>query len=144
MGHMIEDLAGKIVGYDSVAPMRAISQTGIKNELRAVYNDLNNPLLNQRRVMLGREPDIGKSSVLRNFGPEQFGYSANAIERELMAEAIRAYMADPNYLKTVAPKTAAAIRAAWNPTARSRDTVQFNSIGSAHGAALVPTRGEGE
>jgi hypothetical protein len=31
-----------------------------------------------------------------------------------MAEAIRAYMADPNYLKTVAPKTAAAIRAAVN------------------------------
>ena len=32
------------------------------------------------------------------------------ISREYVAEAIRAYMADPNYIKTVAPKTAARIR----------------------------------
>ena len=37
-------------------------------------------------------------------------------------------MADPNYLKTVAPKTAAAIRQAVNPNPRSSQTIQFNSL----------------
>jgi hypothetical protein len=45
-----------------------------------------------------------------------------------MAEAIRAYMADPNYLKTVAPKTAAIIRAAVNSHPTLSKIIQFNAI----------------
>jgi hypothetical protein len=47
-------------------------------------------------------------------GPQHLGYSAEEAPRELMATAISAYLAFPNYLKTVAPKTAAAIREAVN------------------------------
>ena len=45
-----------------------------------------------------------------------------------MAEALRAYMADPNYLKTVAPKTAAAIRKFVNDNPRLNKVIQFNSV----------------
>jgi hypothetical protein len=45
-----------------------------------------------------------------------------------MAEAIRAYLADPNYIKTVAPKTAAAIREAVNSNPRLSKILQFNTI----------------
>jgi hypothetical protein len=48
-----------------------------------------------------------------------------------MAEAIRAYIQDPNYLKTVAPKTAAAIRKAVNGNPRLSKAIQFNSLGEA-------------
>jgi len=136
LGHLIDDLAGRI------------PQTGLKQELRFVYNDLNNRDLALRRAF---KPNVdpATSSILRNYGPEQRGYRGAAIDRELMAEAIRAYMADPNYLKTVAPKTAAAIRAAANPVPRSKNSIQFNTIaggviGGALGAGLVPTRDAGE
>jgi hypothetical protein len=59
-------------------------------------------------------------------GPEHFGYRGSDVQRELIAEAIRAYMADPNYLKTVAPETAKAIRAAVNNNPRLNRTIQFN------------------
>lgn len=52
-----------------------------------------------------------------------------------MAEAIRAYMADPNYIKTVAPNVAARIRATVNDNPSLRDTIQFN-IGGIPGARL--------
>jgi hypothetical protein len=45
-----------------------------------------------------------------------------------MAEAIRAYMADPNYLETVAPRTAARIRAAVNSNQRVAPFIQFNEL----------------
>ena len=45
-----------------------------------------------------------------------------------MAEAIRAYLADPNYLKTVAPKTAAAIREAVNSHPILSKIIQFNTM----------------
>ena len=38
-------------------------------------------------------------------------------------------MADPNYLQTVAPKTAAAIRAAVNANPRLSRIIQFNTVG---------------
>lgn len=101
MGHMIDDLAGKIVGHDRVAPVRMIDQDGIKAELRWLYNDLNNPTLQQARAA-GRPVEQSSSKVYRGFGPEQMGYKKGIeADRELMAEAIRAYMANPNYMKTV-------------------------------------------
>ncbi|HZN27897.1 MAG TPA: hypothetical protein VFB88_00930 [Xanthobacteraceae bacterium] len=45
-----------------------------------------------------------------------------------MVEAIRAYMADPNYLKTIAPKTAAAIREAVNSHPALGKIIQFNAM----------------
>jgi len=61
--------------------------------------------------------------------------------REYMAEAIRAYMVDPNYIKTVAPQTAARIRQYVNSEPRLNHVIQFNSGGSPvppAGASLAP------
>ena len=59
-----------------------------------------------------------------------------------MAEAVRAYMADPNYLKTVAPRTAKAIRAAVNSHPRLRDIIQFNALAALAGRGFRPTAKE--
>lgn len=59
------------------------------------------------------------------------------VKRELMAEAIHAYRVDPNYVKTIAPKTAAAIRAAVNPNPLLNPHIQFNSLAPAAGAGLL-------
>ena len=55
-----------------------------------------------------------------------------------MAEAIRAYLTDPNYIKTVAPKTAARIRAHFNVHPEISKSIQFNTLaGPAAAAALA-------
>lgn len=94
---------------------------GLSRELRTVYNDLNNP------------QGYGKP-----FGPENNGYKGPDIDRELVADSIRAYMADPNYLKTVAPETAARIRAQVNPNPKLKDLIQFNTV-----APLAPAAAAG-
>lgn len=45
-----------------------------------------------------------------------------------MAEAIRAYLVDPNYIKTVAPDLAAAIRDAVNSDPTLAPVIQFNNL----------------
>lgn len=99
IGHLIDEVSGQI-------PV-----SGLNDELRAVYNDLNNP-----------------QSYGKKFGPEQNRYKGDDVQRELMAEAIRAYMVDPNYIKTVAPKTAARIREYVNKNPQLKDIIQFNSL----------------
>src|SRR5262245_13202143 len=62
----------------------------------------------------------------QGLGPEQRAcYGADALA-ELVAEAIRAYMQNPNYLKTVAPNVAARIRAAVNTNPNLNRIIQFN------------------
>lgn len=101
-GHAIDEIAGQI------------PTDGIIPELRRVYGALNAP--NRRNSPPGL------------WGPEDLGYSAADVPRELMAEAIRAYLADPNYLKTVAPKVAARIREYVNAHPQLSRVVQFNSL----------------
>jgi len=60
--------------------------------------------------------------------PETFRYLPHQVNRELLAEGIRAYMANPNYFKTVAPKSAARIRAAVNNNQYLKKVIQFNSL----------------
>jgi hypothetical protein len=63
--------------------------------------------------------------------PENFGYKGKAdIFPELVAEGFRAYMTDPNYFKTEAPKTAAKFRAAVNENPYLRHVIQLNSLGA--------------
>jgi hypothetical protein len=121
MGHMIDDLSGTI-------PTR-----GLYQELPRLYNHLNNP----NRF----STDIGVIINPPPVTPESFGYYPNAVPREYMAEAIRAYMADPNYIKTVAPQTAARIRQYVNSEPRLNHVIQFNAGGSPvppAGASLAP------
>jgi hypothetical protein len=49
-------------------------------------------------------------------------------DRELMAEGIRLYLTDPNYIKTVAPGTAKAIREAVNSHPVLSRIIQFNTL----------------
>jgi hypothetical protein len=100
MGHMVDELVGRI------------PTAGIDTELRQLYNTLG----------------TGQERTRHLTGPQHVGYRGDAVPRELMAEAIRGYMADPNYLKTVAPKTAAAIRAAVNSHPTLSKVIQFNTM----------------
>jgi hypothetical protein len=125
IGHALEYFAGRTQG---------LPQQGLKTELRTVYNDLNNPDLAARRAV-NPAVDPASNAVLRNWGPERQGYRGAQVDRELMAEALRAYMSDPNYLKTVAPKTAAAIRDAVNAHPLLSRIVQFNSLAGMAGLA---------
>jgi len=45
-----------------------------------------------------------------------------------MAEAIRAYMTNPNYLKTTAPRVAQRIRKHANPNPWTNRYIQFNTL----------------
>jgi hypothetical protein len=80
--------------------------------------------------------------------PEDFGYQPQDVPGELMAEGGRAYLSNPNYFKAVAPKTAAAIRAAWNSNPTLSKILQFNTIppillgAGAAGYRLVPVDGD--
>jgi hypothetical protein len=108
VGHLIDELSGRI------------PTGGITTELKQVYNTLT----------------TGREGTRNLTGPQHLGYSDEAADRELMAEAIRGYLTDPNYLKTVAPKTAARIRAYVNANPRLAALIQFNAIGA---AALAPS-----
>jgi hypothetical protein len=107
VGHLIDDLSGRI------------PTAGLNTELRQVYNTLNTSRERTRHLT----------------GPQHLGYRGDEIPRELTAEAIRAYLADPNYIKTVAPRTAAAIRAAVNAHPTLSKIIQLNTI--AGPAAMV-------
>ena len=109
MSHLVDEVAGQI------------DTSGLSKELAGVYNTL----------------ATGQERVRGLTGPQHLGYSKEAAPREMMAEAIRAYMTDPNYLKTVAPKTAAAIRAAVNSNPRLNKTIQFNSLAGALGLGAI-------
>lgn len=69
--------------------------------------------------------------------PELRGYSPQKVPRELWAESIRAYMDNPNYMKTVAPETAKAIRQMVNSNQQLSKVIQFNAEGSVPGVALA-------
>ncbi len=61
---------------------------------------------------------------------------------ELTAEAIRAYMQDPNYIKTVAPALAKEIRK-LNSVKGLRDIIQFNTcahVRTGGWASIMPVR----
>lgn len=99
-GHVIADIAG------------VIPTAGLVRDLDQIYSTLAD----------GR---LRPSNLTR---PKHFGYSDADAPRELMAEAIRAYLADPNYLKTVAPSVAARIRGAVNNNPESSPHIQFNAV----------------
>lgn len=102
IGHAIDDAAGQI-GTSGL----------VRDELAPLYNTM---VTSQER-----------STHLT--GPQHLKYSGDEVPREFMAEAIRAYMTNPNYLKTVAPKTAERIRDAVNAHPVLSRIIQFNSLG---------------
>lgn len=108
VGHAIDQLSG------------FIPTLGLADEFRNIY-----------RATASRSPLFGRSG--NGGGPEDYGYWGRDLHPELMAEAIRAYMTNPNWLKTNAPKVAARIRKYVNEDPQLRKIIQFNALG---GAAL--------
>jgi len=130
LGHIIDHRAGQPCRSESGEMISAINQDDIRDELRFVYNDCNNPRLNEARKA-GADLDPADLDPYRypeyhGFDPEQRGCFGADARAELMAEAIRVYMRNPNYLKTVAPNVAARIRAAVNPNPALNQIIQFN------------------
>jgi len=104
-GHAIDHFTGMLLS-SSLTPEEVA-------ELRVVYGSLRS-----------RQEKNGPK-----LQPEHFGYRGKDVNRELVAEGLRAYMTDPNYFKTVAPETAAKIRDIVNENPYLRDAIQFNSLG---------------
>jgi hypothetical protein len=107
-GHAIDHLAGA----PTAEFWNQIPQTGLRRELNRVFSAGSTGEDRTRDLLL----------------PRHFGYSASEVPAELMAEGIRAYMTNPNYLKTVAPGVGAAIRAAVNSHPVLSRIIQFNGI----------------
>lgn len=101
LGHAIDEISGQI------------KSDGIKSELARLYSG-----------SVSGDFDRTRNLTL----PEHVGYRKAESDREMMAEAIRIYMTDPNYLKTVAPKTAKRIRETVNTNPKIARTLQFNSL----------------
>jgi hypothetical protein len=126
VAHGVNDLAGEFAGLNR--PKMIPVPKGAVGEIKTVYNDLNNSYLAKARA---QNPDVDPTKTYWGSGvtPEKtFGYAKADAPAEYMAEAVRAYLADPNYIKTVAPNTAAAIRKAVNSNPRLSRTIQFNTI----------------
>jgi hypothetical protein len=75
-----------------------MSIRGLEPELEGVYSTVNTGNEGLRPAKL----------------PQDFGYPDSDAPAELVADAIRAYMINPNFFKEVAPNAAAAIRAMVN------------------------------
>jgi hypothetical protein len=102
-GHAIDMAAGELskrLTQSEVTPLRSVYGTVRSNSLGTAF-------LHQ---------------------PERYGYAPHQVNEELLAEGIRAYMVNPNYFKTVAPKTAAIIRASVNESPALKRVIQLNSL----------------
>jgi len=113
------------------AAARQIPTAGLEHELVPMYNTLNNPRLTPNG--LHADPAAPLET------PQIRGYSDADAPYEYMSEAIRAYAADPNWFKTVAPQTAQRIREYWNNHPKWGRFLQFNALaGIAAMNALAP------
>ncbi|MFI5014542.1 MAG: hypothetical protein ACHQAY_19585 [Hyphomicrobiales bacterium] len=103
-----------------------LSDQNLEYELRYVYNTLNNPYpeYRQRQAWNGPNRKLPENIV----SPETRGYVPEAVARELAAEAFRAYLSNPDYIKLFAPKTAALIRETVNSRPILNRIIQFNSL----------------
>jgi hypothetical protein len=116
LGHMVDELSGQI------------PTQGLSGELAPLYSTLTT----------GQERTTGLTR------PTDLGYSRSEAPREQIAAAVQAYLTNPNYIKTVAPKTAAAIRAAVNGNPRLRDVIQFNGLAGIAATGNLPGNQQGQ
>jgi hypothetical protein len=94
---------------------RPVSLDGSAVAGRKVYHDL-------------RTGDTSAQTLRKFHSPELDGYPKVDVDEELRAELLRAYMMDPNYLKSVAPNAAKSIRDSVNADPWLRKVVQFNAL----------------
>lgn len=112
VGHMLADFAGRKRARPGDAGEGVIPHAGLVPELRDIYNVGHNPF---------RAEGV-------KVGPETLGYSRKDAPAEMIAEAIRAYMSDPNFIKNMAPKTAKRLREYVNAHPEVARVIQLNSL----------------
>jgi hypothetical protein len=121
IGHAVDDKAGSV-------PLE-----GLVRKLQGNYNTGTN-------ANRGRVPgkDLGDAAAwAKPERPQDHGYTKpDDINAELMAEGVRAYLTNPNYLKTRYPELAARIREYVNENPRLSPHIQLNA--NAPSAASVP------
>jgi hypothetical protein len=124
VGHGLNDKAGV---FDPRRANMIPIKPGMPSELKTIYNDLNNSQLAAARA---KNPNVDPADVPWGTGvtPQTRGYSKAHAPAELMADAVNAYLTNPNYIKTVGPKTAAALREAINTNPRLNKFIHLNSI----------------
>lgn len=101
----------------------------LNDEYGQVYHDLASP----------DDATRGEArATWQQIGPQHFGYTPDQHDAEFLAEAFRAYLTDPNYMKDVAPTVAGRIRSYVNSNPDLSKIIQFNSGGhpSLWGSAL--------
>lgn len=101
----------------------------LNDEYGQIYHDLASP----------DDASRGEARAARDrISPANFGYPTDQHDAEYLAEAFRAYMTDPNYMKTVAPTAAARLRSYVNAHPDLSKIIQFNSdqLPSLWGSAL--------
>jgi hypothetical protein len=125
IAHGINDKGGSYVDrkHANMIPMTP----AMLKELKPVYNDLNNRQLALARA---KNPTVDPADVWAGTeaAPESYGYRGAHVPAEYMAEAVRAAMVNPNYMKTVAPKTYAAIANSMNSHPWLSKIIQFNTL----------------
>lgn len=135
LGHVIDRTAAPFSGIptsDATNPNRA---SLLSQEFGQVYHDLNSPDASLRGMALPER---------HQFSPANLNYAPEKWDAEFLSEALRAYMADPNYMKSVAPTVAQRIREYVNPHPELNGLIQFNSdnLPSLFGSALAPYQQE--
>jgi hypothetical protein len=120
VGHLIDTMAGRIKTNPSM-----------NQELEAIYHTL--------ATGKGVDP-----KVMTTVSPENRGYHPSQDRPEYMAEAIRAYIQDPNWMKSVAPRTAQVIRNAVNNHPELSKWIQFNTAAGVVGGAAAASGGNRE
>lgn len=95
--------------------------------LNALYNETNNgDFVDAYRATGDIEKALARSSKARGYTPKSAGYPEDERPKELMAEAIRAYMGNPEAMKQGYPGIAANIRKAVNSHPDLSQHIQFN------------------
>jgi hypothetical protein len=116
---------------------------GIDYFANEVSATLTNPEIDElRRVYATLRGGPGRKTLHPQ--PETYGYSGEHVNRELVAEGLRAYLTNPNYFKAAAPRSAAKLREAVNNNKYLKRVIQLNSLGAAGiaGAAAAGTHGD--
>lgn len=112
VSHLLDDrTVGDILKNGSRIPI-----DGIKRDLGLLYEELN--------TGTWHKPGRGAK-------PKTFGYGPDKEGAELMAEAIRAYLTDPNFIKSKYPAVAQRIRDHINTHPKLNNVVHFNSFAPA-------------
>lgn len=121
---LTRDQRNKVIGHEAAHILEEVAGQipidGYGEKLRFIHNTT----------------ATGKEGVAPKIPLERL-YDAENVPHELMAEAIRTYIVNPNWLKTVAPEVAALIRKHVNAHPILSKIIQFNSLAAGAGGLAL-------